>query len=186
MNGLPALEFDGAGDYLSTADVLPLEGDAAFTVFMVSNILTPHGSYPVGWVFGNPSAPAAGAALLIEYGVPALATGYFYDAYPAAGSFDAHYGVPSLITVSKAPGPIDTTRIFFDGVEQDVTGNATVLNLTAGAFQLGSWNGSQPMRIDVSEIAVYGVTLTDGDRAEAECSLGAKYSIAVSPAEGCD
>jgi hypothetical protein len=184
VGGQPSVSFDGDG--MATAADFGLIGDAAFTAITVAVFPSVAGGYPLAWLWGDCGVSAGCASLEGKGDTLVLATGWFMDAEPAAGSFDAHWAQPTVLTISKPAGPLSGTRIFFDGVEQTVGGVETVPAFTAAPFQVGSWNLSQPMTFDLGELIVYEGALADEDRSAAECSLAAKYGIAVTPTVACE
>lgn len=183
LSGLPAVEFDGDG--MQTTTDFGLTGDAAFTAILVAHLPAAAGSYPLGWAWGDCSISSGCASLQNKGNTLALATGWFQDADTPAGAYDAHWGQPTVITISKDAGSIGDTRIFFDGVEQTVTGVAVTPDFTSAPFQVGSWNLTQPMRMDLGELVIYGEALSDDNRSAAECSLAERWGLTVQPTVDC-
>ncbi len=186
MNGHPAVRTNGNGQGMKTEQAFVLKGDPAFTVTAAVS-MHPQGTYPVYWVWGNPSQVAGGVTLENKGGRPVMATGWFHDADTPAGSFDSYWGKPTIVTMVKTPGAIgSTTRIFYNGTEQSVSGVGTKLNVLDGPFEIGTWYGyGQSAKADYAELIVYGKALADSDREQLECYLSEKLSIEIDPAIDC-
>ena len=186
MNGLPIVRFDGSDDELSTAGNFGLSGDPSYTVVLVAKVSSSNSpsSQPCFWNFGDPSQSGGGACLQWD-GTLGLQTGLYQQAYTPAGSFATYADVPSIVTLRRTPGEIgQTTEIFFDGAKQTATGSPSTPLMIDAPFQVGAYPAQRSI-MDVAELLAYGIALTDTDRATLECSLGAKYGIALDAALGC-
>ena len=186
MNGYPTVSTDGNGQGMKTEQAFVLKGDPSFTVTAAVS-MQPQGYYPVYWVWGNPSQVAGGVTLENKCGRRVLATGWFHDAESRAGSFDGLWAKPVIVTMVKTPGAIgSTTRIFYNGTEQSVSGASTKLNVLDGPFEIGTWYGyGQSAKADYAEVIVYGKALADPDREQLECYLSGKLAIEIDPAIDC-
>ena len=186
FGGAPGVTFDGLGQGLTGPANLGFEGDATYTVILIASIGAGQTGIPAFWVFGDPAQVAGGAALIGKGGTLALATGHNHDADLGAGTYDAHFGVPTIVSVAKSAGPVGaSTHISLNGAPQVVTGPATVPNMVDAPFELGSWKSTQPGALTVGEVLVYEGALSATKLQAVECYLAQKYGIPLAGGFPC-
>ncbi len=176
IGGRPAVRFDGADDHLSTTANVSFVDDAPFTLLVVMVSPSPSG-VPVYAVWGAPGQARAGGVLQGFNGSLVFATGFGFDAVTPADAFAPYAMRPALVTMIKDAGPIASTIISFNHVDQLVTGPSNGTAFVAERFQVGAWNGTQAAAADLAEIVLYARALDATDRFAAECYLAGRYGI---------
>ena len=186
MGQRPALAFSG-NDHMTADTDFGLAGDATFTAFTIVSIPAGQPGYPVFWVWGNPAISAASVVLQGQAAAIVMATGFFQDATTAAGTYDAYWNKPTLVTLRKTSGEIGlATEIRFNASSQTVTGSEATLNIVDAPFQVGAWNASQFSTMVLGEVVVYDGALSNGDLADVECFLANKYGVVLDESANCD
>jgi len=132
---------------------------------------------PVNW--GNGNAPQTGSTIEVEFGGSKVdwATGWGKDATTGAGSYDAHWGEPTIISIRKTPGPINNARISLDGTEQVVGGTPLLPIIEQSAVRLGGGGGFGGLTMDIGEVIIYTRSLSDTEENNVGFYLENKYGL---------
>ena len=200
VNGRPAVRF-AKNNGLGTPGDRPMaiQGDAAFTVFVVANLKYQEGaSHDVIVGFGEPlnatntTGNRPGAALLEIDRTPEgrhrldHAGGFKRDAtIGRPGSYASFYDQPQVIALVKRPGSMrDTTSILINGEPIDrvpATGSSAVPDLhhrkDFGVILGHAHPPTGSLDGDIAEVVIYNAALTDAQRRGVERHLLQKYAI---------
>ena len=194
INGHPSVHFDFSDghDTMAAGDGALLAGNPEFTLMVLLNspreyvdsaggIVQNIGSNgyhaPVNW--GNGNAPQTGSTIEVEFGGSKVdwATGWGKDATTGAGSYDAHWGEPTIISIRKTPGPTNNARISLDGTEQDVGGSSAIPRIANSPVRLGGGGGFGNLTMDVGEVILYTRSLSDAEENSVGAYLERKYGL---------
>ena len=184
MGGKPGVSFDGAMQWMRTAQNFPLTGDPGFTVFTVIRLPDVLGGSPVAWIWGDANEPYAASGLITKGAAWSWVTGFNKDANTVPNSFQSLVAKPAIVSVTRSPGAVgQTTQIAYNGGPQPVTGDGFAPSILGGFFYLGAWSGAQAMNAVISEVVVYERTLSAQEHAQVSCALAARWGI--TPAVTC-
>ncbi len=192
----PAVHFEvGNGLASGPSHPIPLQGDPAFTIYIVMRLQEHNESPPFDGVLGignpalsaNPGKPLA-AVVQIQRTGPAelqLAGGWLNDASLGTGSFRPHFGKSLILGISKTPGPWSaTTTMSING--QRIEGSqlkgtqalAQIQHRTDVGVYLGKalgWCGN--IKGDIGEIAVWNRTLSTEEMQGLNTHYAQKFGV---------
>ena len=194
INQRRAVRF-GEGNGFGSSPALPVKinGDAAYTLVVVANLIPRKEGHPYDVLvgFGDVGRPASGAALCVNRTPDGdrlyLAAGVNKgDSGTGPGTFKAAYNKPLVFTLTKTPGPGGTTTLFYVN-GQPLGASAAGPDATPdirhrddfGIFVGAAMDGLGSIHGDVTEIAIYDRALLDAERQGVEVGVAGKYDIAL-------
>jgi hypothetical protein len=197
----PAVRFGDASGLASSAQrPLPLQGDAAYTIFLAVGLQPPGSQFASSVVIGfgepaaasNPGRPWAGLCEILRPTAQLAHSGGFgHNATLPPGSATALFDGPWLITIVKRPGPMSRgTEIYLNGIAAGehfggaaVSGSDAVPELRQrqdyavmmgrAIAALGGFRG------DVAEAAIYDQALDRDARQGIEKDFLVRYGLAA-------
>lgn len=176
----PAIRFDGANDFLTTASAIGGGGNPTLSFFVVvkpDDTTTQHCALG----FGDSTNTVAAFALFFGFrgnGVPSIEF-----AGNKAAIFQSYTAGLQWLVVTKTPGAINTTtRLWRNGVEQAIQGGsaADVPGLTNTALTLGRFANNNGYYFDGDLVEAWvcvGHAITADERANLADYVAAQYGI---------
>ncbi|MBW6481553.1 MAG: T9SS type A sorting domain-containing protein [Vicingaceae bacterium] len=175
INGMPAIDFDGADDYMETsANPSALDGNQSthFLVYETSSLNAGNNTC-FNMDFDQ------GSNLLYTFATPTYVGSYIKNSSSSA-KFFTHGPVTTNHIVSYLwDGLVGTYQGFLNGVTKAPTTNA--LNAATGhnRARIGAFNTNYKFNGNIAEIIYYTSILNAAERNIVENYLAAKYQIAI-------